>query len=369
MATHRLGIIMHGITGRMGYNQHLVRSILAIRDQGGVALPNGDRVMPDPILVGRNAEKIAEIAARHGIARTVDRPRRRARQSRRHVVLRRRLDPDAGRPARQGDRGRQARLLRKADRGDGRATRWRSRGSPRRAASRTASCRTSSICPACARSPCCATPASSAASCRCAASSATGCSKATGSRRSGRAGTTARPTAAASSSICCCHWRYVLDNLFGAVKAVSCLGATHIPERVDEAGKPYRGRCRRCRLCDLRARGRRRRPHQLVLVRARAARRPRHLPGRRHARLGGRRADPLLHASIASTRRGRCGTPTSRRRSTFDDQWDEVPDNQVYDNGFKAQWEEFIRHVVAGAPWKLRPDRGRQGRAARRARL
>jgi len=52
VATHRLGIIMHGITGRMGLNQHLVRSIVAIRREGGVALPNGDRVMPDPILVG-----------------------------------------------------------------------------------------------------------------------------------------------------------------------------------------------------------------------------------------------------------------------------------------------------------------------------
>src|SRR6185437_14350292 len=69
MATHRLGLIMHGVTGRMGYNQHLVRSILAIREQGGVAMPNGDRVMPDPILVGRNADKLAEIASRHGLTR------------------------------------------------------------------------------------------------------------------------------------------------------------------------------------------------------------------------------------------------------------------------------------------------------------
>ena len=61
MATRNLGIIMNGVTGRMGLNQHLVRSILAIREQGGVTLPNGDRVMPDPILVGRNAEKIAAL--------------------------------------------------------------------------------------------------------------------------------------------------------------------------------------------------------------------------------------------------------------------------------------------------------------------
>jgi predicted dehydrogenase len=66
----QLGIIMHGVTGRMGLNQHLVRSILAIRNQGGVALPNGDRVMPDPILVGRNAAKVAALARDHGIERS-----------------------------------------------------------------------------------------------------------------------------------------------------------------------------------------------------------------------------------------------------------------------------------------------------------
>ena len=54
----RVGIIMHGVTGRMGMNQHLIRSILEIRRQGGVALKDGTRVMPDPILVGRNAAKI-----------------------------------------------------------------------------------------------------------------------------------------------------------------------------------------------------------------------------------------------------------------------------------------------------------------------
>ena len=67
MATHRLGIIMHGVTGRMGLNQHLDRSIVATRKAGGVALPNGDRVMPDPILVGRNADKVSGLARQYGI--------------------------------------------------------------------------------------------------------------------------------------------------------------------------------------------------------------------------------------------------------------------------------------------------------------
>ena len=71
MATRRFGMIMHGVTGRMGYNQHLVRSIVAIR-AGGVELANGDRLMPDPILVGRNAAKVEEVARRHGIERWGD---------------------------------------------------------------------------------------------------------------------------------------------------------------------------------------------------------------------------------------------------------------------------------------------------------
>ena len=62
METVRLGIIMNGVTGRMGTNQHLVRSICAIRAQGGVALADGRRVMPDPILVGRNRDKLEQLA-------------------------------------------------------------------------------------------------------------------------------------------------------------------------------------------------------------------------------------------------------------------------------------------------------------------
>jgi predicted dehydrogenase len=69
MAEKRLGIIMNGVTGRMGTNQHLVRSILAIRQQGGVKLANGDRVMPDPILVGRDSGKLEALAKQHGLAR------------------------------------------------------------------------------------------------------------------------------------------------------------------------------------------------------------------------------------------------------------------------------------------------------------
>lgn len=72
MPTRRLGIVMHGVTGRMGTNQHLVRSIRAIMDDGGVVC--GDTIlMPDPVLAGRNAEKVAALAAEHGgLAWTTD---------------------------------------------------------------------------------------------------------------------------------------------------------------------------------------------------------------------------------------------------------------------------------------------------------
>ena len=69
MKIHPVGIVMNGVTGRMGTNQHLVRSILAIRQQGGVRLASGDMIMPDPILVGRNADKIRALAEAHGLAR------------------------------------------------------------------------------------------------------------------------------------------------------------------------------------------------------------------------------------------------------------------------------------------------------------
>src|SRR5438067_11390592 len=69
MSEKRIGIIMHGVTGRMGMNQHLIRSILEIRKQGGVTLKDGTRLMPDPLLVGRNAAKLEALAKQHGVAR------------------------------------------------------------------------------------------------------------------------------------------------------------------------------------------------------------------------------------------------------------------------------------------------------------
>ena len=162
MATRTLGIIMNGVTGRMGLNQHLVRSIIAIRDQGGVTLPNGDRVMPDPILVGRNAEKIAALGRQYGITRTTTDLGAALKNPNDTVFF------DAATTQMRADLVTQAIEAGKhiycekpvadsLDKAVAIARLAKQKGI------RTASSRTSCSCPACARSSCCAMPASSAA--------------------------------------------------------------------------------------------------------------------------------------------------------------------------------------------------------------
>jgi predicted dehydrogenase len=67
MKEHRLGIIMNGVTGRMGTRQHLLRAIAAIRNEGGLALQPGEVILPDPVLIGRNPEKLAALARQSGV--------------------------------------------------------------------------------------------------------------------------------------------------------------------------------------------------------------------------------------------------------------------------------------------------------------
>ena len=66
METRRIGIILNGVTGRMGANQHLIRSILAIIRQGGVKVSDSLHLMPVPVLTGRNADKLKALAEQHG---------------------------------------------------------------------------------------------------------------------------------------------------------------------------------------------------------------------------------------------------------------------------------------------------------------
>ncbi len=60
---------MNGVTGRMGTNQHLMRSLVEIIKQGGVTCSDGDVILPDPVLVGRNEDKLKKLAERSGITK------------------------------------------------------------------------------------------------------------------------------------------------------------------------------------------------------------------------------------------------------------------------------------------------------------
>lgn len=70
--TIKIGIIMNGVTGRMGTNQHLIRSLMAIRKEGGLIIPGLGQILPEPVLVGRNYSKLEKLAGRTGILRWTD---------------------------------------------------------------------------------------------------------------------------------------------------------------------------------------------------------------------------------------------------------------------------------------------------------
>ena len=75
MKEHKIGIIMNGVTGRMGTNQHLLRSIVEIIKQGGVRINSGETIMPDPILVGRDENKLQKLCALSGVKKMTYRSR------------------------------------------------------------------------------------------------------------------------------------------------------------------------------------------------------------------------------------------------------------------------------------------------------
>jgi predicted dehydrogenase len=151
-----------------------------------------------------------------------------------------------------------------------------------------------------------------------------------------------------------CHWQYVLANLFGEVRAVSCLGATHIPERVDEQGKPY------------------------VCTADDAAYSTFELAGGIIAHFNSSWCvrvyrDELLTLQVDGTHgsavaglreckvQSRVNTPRAiwnpdiPNAIDFRAEWMDVPNNGEFENAFKVQWELFLKHVVSDTPfpWDL----------------
>jgi predicted dehydrogenase len=363
VVTRRLGIVMHGVTGRMGLNQHLVRSIVAIRAAGGVALANGDRVMPDPVLIGRHAEKIAALARAHGIERFGTDLTAALADRDGSVFF------DAGttpmRPA----------LLAQALR-----------------AGKHVYC----------EKPIATTLAEALQICRLADTSGLkhgvvqdklflpGLRKLELLRRAGFFGRllsvriefgywvfegdlqpAQRPSwnyrAEDGGGIILdmlCHWRYVLDNLFGAVRSVSCLGATHIAQRWDESGRAYTATADDAAYATLQLEG-----HQgeavIAQVNSSWTTRVRrddlvtfHVDGTQGSAVAGLQSC-RAQSRVATPRP--VWNPDVRQTMNFFDHWQEIPDSETYDNGFKLQWEAFIRHVVEDAPYRWTLHEGAKG--------
>jgi predicted dehydrogenase len=161
-----------------------------------------------------------------------------------------------------------------------------------------------------------------------------------------------------------CHWRYVLDNLFGDVKSVSCLGATHIPERIDELGKIYKATADDAAYAtfELAARSGDRVIAQINSSWTTRVRRDDlvtfHVDGTHGSAVAG------LHDCRTQSRVNTpkpVWNPDVKQPLNFFEHWQPVPEYTVFDNGFKTQWEAFIRHVVEDAPFKWNLLEGAKG--------
>jgi predicted dehydrogenase len=142
-----------------------------------------------------------------------------------------------------------------------------------------------------------------------------------------------------------CHWNYVLENLFGRVEAVTAKSVTHIPQRWDERNQPYTATADDAAYGIFELEGGviaqinsswATRVHRDELVEF-------HVDGTEGSAVAG------LHNCVAQHRAETpkpVWNPDLVESTPFRQQWHPVPDNEVFDNGFKAQWEQFLRYVL-----------------------
>jgi len=349
MAKRSVGVVMNGVSGRMGYRQHLVRSILAIRDQGGVELPDGDVIVPEPILLGRSAAKLEPIAQRHGLTRI-------------HTELAAALaEPDAEIYFdAQVTSARKAALLTAIGAGKHVYT----------------------------EKPTAENLADAQELARAAAAAGVrngvvmdklflpGLRKLERLISGGFFGrilsvrgefgywvfegdwqSAQRPSwnyrAEDGGGITLDmypHWSYVLEFLFGRVRSVYAQTATHIPTRVDEQGRPYAATADDACYGIFELDGG-------VVAQLNSSWAVRvfrdelvefQVDGTEGSAVAGLQRCRVQHRSATPKPVWNPDEPTSER---FRDQWQEVPDNTTpaagFDNGFKVEWEQFFRHVYA----------------------
>ncbi|HMP76551.1 MAG TPA: Gfo/Idh/MocA family oxidoreductase [Kiritimatiellia bacterium] len=353
MKTHTVGIIMNGVTGRMGTNQHLLRSVAELIREGGVKLSANERIMPDPILMGRNPVKLRELAARAGVTRwstdldaaladphnviyfdsqTTDRRApgvRAAIKAGKHIYCEKPTAVDVKTALELYKLAKKAgvkngvvqdklwlpglmKLKELIHRGffgkilsvRGEFGYWVFEGDtiPLQRPSWNY-------------------------------------------RKEDGGGMIVDML---------CHWRYVLDNVFGPVKAVSCLAATHIPKRWDEQGKPYACTADDSAYSTFELEGgiiahfnsswtvRVRRDDLLTLQ----------VDGTHGSAVAGLR-DVWVQPYGATPRP--VWNPDIPQPINFFEGWQKLPEQRSYDNAFKVQWELFLRHVVKNEPfpWSL----------------
>ena len=350
---HRVGIIMNGVTGRMGTNQHLLRSICAIIKQGGVRVSPTEFIMPDPILVGRNAVKLKKLSEQSGVEKfTTD------------------LDAVLKDPAYSVYFDAQGTLQRKA------------------AVEKAAAAGKHVYC----EKPTAITTEDAHqlyTFCRDAGVKngvvqdklwLPGIVKLKRLIENGFFGEilsvrgefgywvfeghtipAQRPSwnyrkedGGGIIIDMLCHWRYVLDNVFGKVKAVSCLGAIHVPERIDEEGKPYACTADDSAYATFELENgviahfnsswtvRVRRDDLLTLQ----------VDGTKGSAVAGLRDCWIQH--YGNTPKP-TWNPDIDQPIKFFEGWAKVPEQEPHDNAFKIQWELFLKHVVLDTPfpWDL----------------
>lgn len=157
-----------------------------------------------------------------------------------------------------------------------------------------------------------------------------------------------------------CHWRYLLDNLFGSVRAVSCLGTTHIPQRWDEDHRPYRCTAEDAAYATFELEG-----DIIAHINSSWAVRVRRddlvtfqVDGTKGSAVAGLRKC-YLQPSAATPRP--VWNPDVESPIDYMDGWIEMPDTHHYDNAFRIQWELFLRHVVSDEPFRWNLLEGAKG--------